>query len=77
MNYDLSDPNNFANNAKKLAERVNRSDPTRSDKPSKPSLATSPSEDLFVRATYDGRELRPFEGRAGAMDAYMLPSKGI
>jgi hypothetical protein len=29
------------------------------------------------RETYDGAELRPFEGRPGAMDAYKLPSKGI
>lgn len=26
---------------------------------------------------YDGAELRPFTGRAGAMDAYALPSRGI
>lgn len=25
---------------------------------------------------YDGRELRPFEGRRGAMDAFKLPSGG-
>ncbi len=25
-------------------------------------------------ATYDGAELRPFDGRPGAMDAYGLPS---
>ena len=28
------------------------------------------------RAKYDGVELRPFEGRVGAMTAYGLPSKG-
>lgn len=26
---------------------------------------------------YDGRELRPFEGRPGAMDAFALPSRGM
>lgn len=26
---------------------------------------------------YDGRELRPFDGRPGAMDAYALPSRGF
>ena len=26
---------------------------------------------------YDGKELRAFEGRPGAMDAYKLPSRGI
>ena len=26
---------------------------------------------------YDGRELRPFDGRPGAMDAYSLPSRGV
>ena len=68
MNHDLRDPNNFAANAKKLAARAT---------PTKTSTATSPSGDLFSRSTYDGRELRPFEGRAGAMRAYTLPSRGI
>jgi hypothetical protein len=27
--------------------------------------------------SYDGRELRPFEGRPGAMDAFALPSMGM
>ena len=27
-----------------------------------------------MREPYDGAELRPFEGRPGAMDAYRLPS---
>lgn len=26
---------------------------------------------------YDGKELRPFQGRPGAMDAYKLPSRGL
>lgn len=28
------------------------------------------------KAIYDGRELRPFDGRPSAMDAYRLPSRG-
>lgn len=27
-----------------------------------------------IRELYDGKELKPFEGRAGAMDAFKLPS---
>jgi hypothetical protein len=27
--------------------------------------------------TYNGAELRPFDGRPGAMDAFKLPSKGL
>lgn len=26
---------------------------------------------------YDGKELRPFDGRPGAMDAFSLPSRGF
>lgn len=29
---------------------------------------------LFEQSTYSGEELKPFEGRPGAMDAYQLPS---
>lgn len=29
------------------------------------------------KGLYDGRELRPFDGRPGAMDAYRLPSRGF
>jgi hypothetical protein len=29
---------------------------------------------LGKRGDYDGAELKPFEGRAGAMDAFLLPS---
>lgn len=35
---------------------------------------TNASQHLRDGATYDGAELRPFEGRPGAMDAYGLPS---
>lgn len=27
-----------------------------------------------LSSTYDGQELKPFDGRPGAMDAYRLPS---
>jgi hypothetical protein len=29
----------------------------------------------FSAQSYDGKELRPFEGRKGAMDAFRLPSR--
>lgn len=35
---------------------------------------TNASQHLRDPGTYDGAELRPFEGRPGAMDAYGLPS---
>jgi hypothetical protein len=35
---------------------------------------TNASQHLRDGATYDGAELRAFEGRPGAMDAYGLPS---
>ena len=38
--------------------------PTRAGPPYKPADT----------GTYDGRELRPFDGRPGAMDAFKLPS---
>lgn len=30
---------------------------------------------ILARPNYDGAELRPFDGRAGAMDAFSLPSR--
>jgi hypothetical protein len=30
-----------------------------------------------MAGVYDGKELRPFEGRKGAMDAFKLPSRGM
>lgn len=50
--------------------------------PQKPRLASGvatngESTDWRHRKVYDGKELRPFEGRPGAMDAYNLPSRGI
>ena len=30
-----------------------------------------------IGGDYDGKELRPFEGRPGAMDAFSLPSRGF
>lgn len=35
---------------------------------------TNASQHLRDPGTYDGAELRPFEGRPGAMDAFALPS---
>jgi hypothetical protein len=29
------------------------------------------------RVLYDGKELRPYQGRPGAMDAFALPSRGF
>lgn len=36
-----------------------------------------PISNRSATGTYDGKELRPFEGRPGAMDAFNLPSRGI
>lgn len=44
------------------------------------AIATSESSRITnagSKGLYDGRELRPFEGRPGAMDAYRLPSRGF
>lgn len=49
--------------------------------PQKPKKPPQVSEKLPYgwnrRELYDGKELRAFEGRPGAMDAYSLPSRGI
>lgn len=37
----------------------------------------APRTNSVMTGTYNGTELKPFEGRPGAMDAYSLPSKGI
>lgn len=37
-------------------------------------LRTGVTAASAVKTHYDGAELKPFEGRAGAMDAYKLPS---
>jgi hypothetical protein len=43
--------------------------------PHKPApLTPAPANDVFKRGMYDGKELRPFTGRPGSMDAYALPS---
>ena len=34
-----------------------------------------PTTNHYERPVYDGAELRPFEGRPGAMDAFKLPSR--
>ena len=38
--------------------------------------ALVPSRDIWSQGTYDGHDLRPFEGRPGSMVAYSLPSHG-
>ena len=36
--------------------------------------ALPPSSDMFKRPVYEGTELRDYDGRPGAMNAYYLPS---
>lgn len=47
----------------------------------KPTPESNPDrvsvEELRRRGRYTGEELRPFDGRKGAMDAHYLPSRGI
>lgn len=33
--------------------------------------------DLFAQPLYRGEDLRPYQGRPGALDAYKLPSRGM
>lgn len=42
----------------------------------KPTELPSDTE-LMKRPDYDGAELKPFDGRPGAMVAYSLPSRGL
>jgi len=35
------------------------------------------SNNSWTEELYDGADLKPFEGRPGAMTAYSLPSKGM
>jgi hypothetical protein len=39
--------------------------------------AGAPYKNIWTDEVYMGEELRPFAGRAGAMDAYALPSSGL
>jgi hypothetical protein len=48
----------------------------RKPEPGKSPNVAQPRQSTFKDGDYDGRELRPFTGRAGAMDAYGLPSDG-
>lgn len=41
-----------------------------------PNEALPMRPDVFS-GRYDGKELRPFDARPGAMDAYTLPSRGL
>lgn len=49
--------------------------------PTQKNVAATPQHHRITNAgskgLYDGRELRPFDGRPGAMDAYRLPSRGF
>ena len=38
-------------------------------------VAANVRVDVMKSDTYDGRELKPFDGRPGAMDAFHLPSR--
>ena len=43
--------------------------------PHKPApLVPAAANDMFKRGIYEGRELLPFVGRPGSMDAFALPS---
>lgn len=43
-----------------------------------PALANPPKNDFRTdEDSYDGKELRPFEGRPGAMDFKKCPSRGL
>ena len=42
-----------------------------------PDEAMPPAADLFERPIYKGDELKPYDGRQGAMDFKKLPSRGI
>lgn len=41
------------------------------------SKSSSRITNASTHETYQGEDLRPFEGRPGAMDAYKLPSRGV
>lgn len=61
------------------AKRVRRVTPTVPThafeaKPIEPFTNAQPKVE---RALYDGKELRPFEGRPGAMDFKKCPSRGL
>ena len=45
--------------------------------PEPPSKALPNTINPFEGDPYDGAELRPFDGRPGAMDAFRLPSRGL
>lgn len=42
-----------------------------------PQTVAAPRQVEVMTGRYDGAELRPFNGRPGAMDAYRLPSRGM
>ncbi len=53
-----------------------KTSPLRND-PQRPAGATPPRQVDVMRGHYNGAELRPYNGRPGAMDAYRLPSRGM
>lgn len=62
--------------SKKKAERVNQFVPL--DRfPYKPVPALAGPINMTTTLFYDGKELRPFEGRPGSMDFKKCPSKGF
>lgn len=42
-----------------------------------PNEVIAAKNDIFNRGIYDGKDLKRFSGRPGAMDAYDLPSRGL
>lgn len=41
------------------------------------TVAQPPTDNLWERDTYTAPELRPYDCRPGAMDAFKLPSRGL
>jgi len=66
-------------NAVKRARRVNPKTELAYFIPKPKAIPTraGPSCTPYPKEFYDGKELRPFEGRPGAMDFKKCPSRGI
>lgn len=47
------------------------------EKVNPPSKALPNTINPYEGDPYDGAELKPFDGRPGAMDAFRLPSRGL
>lgn len=65
-------------NAVKRVRRVNATVPVdRFPYKPIPAMTTPPQNDFRANGKlYDGRDLRPFEGRPGALDFLKYPSRG-